>query len=209
VDAPDTVTVAPASPTSPEGRFALHAYIEDIVSRYHGRPATPDEVRDVLADEPSDDLVPPRGVFLVATRTGAVVGCAGLRMVGDPDGHDQVGSDRVGGDRLGNDRIGELTRVYVLPSARGQGLGGRLIGVLEEWARDRGVGTLRLDTRSDLVEARGLYAKHGYREVEAFSAEPYAEHWFVKDLASTGRADPCEENVADLAVGADRPRPTG
>lgn len=168
MDAPDTVTVAPASPTSPEGRFALHAYIEDIVSRYYGRPATPDEVRDELAGEPSADLVPPRGVFLVATRTGEVLGCAGLRLVGDPDG---------------NDRVGELTRVYVLPSARGQGLGGRLIGALEGWARDRGVGTLRLDTRSDLVEARGLYAKHGYREVEAFSAEPYAEHWFVKDVA--------------------------
>ena len=41
---------------------------------------------------------------------------------------------------------------------------------------------LRLDTRSDLVEARGLYAALGYQEVPAFDGGPYAEHWFTKTL---------------------------
>jgi len=40
---------------------------------------------------------------------------------------------------------------------------------------------LRLDTRRDLVEARQLYARHGYTEVRPFSHGPYSDHWFVKD----------------------------
>ena len=41
---------------------------------------------------------------------------------------------------------------------------------------------LELDTRDDLVEARRLYERHGFEEVQAFNAGKYAEHWFVKNL---------------------------
>ncbi|THA38335.1 GNAT family N-acetyltransferase, partial [Streptomyces sp. A1136] len=52
-------------------------------------------------------------------------------------------------------------------------------------ARALGLSLLRLDTRHDLVEARGLYAKHGYREVPAFHhRSPYAERWFAKELGA-------------------------
>ena len=47
-------------------------------------------------------------------------------------------------------------------------------------ARERALSALRLDTRSDLVEARGLYKRLGYQEVPAFNAGPYADHWFAK-----------------------------
>jgi hypothetical protein len=39
-----------------------------------------------------------------------------------------------------------------------------------------------LDTRSDLVEARALYARLGYQETEPHNYDPYAEHWFAKNL---------------------------
>jgi hypothetical protein len=41
----------------------------------------------------------------------------------------------------------------------------------------------RLDTRHDLVEARRLYATHGYVEIPPYSDNPYADHWFDKRLA--------------------------
>ena len=41
-----------------------------------------------------------------------------------------------------------------------------------------------LDTNRTLTEAIVLYRKIGYQEVEAFNDEPYAHHWFRKDLAS-------------------------
>ncbi len=41
---------------------------------------------------------------------------------------------------------------------------------------------LRLDTRADLLEARRLYARHGYREAPPFSRRPYADYWYEKAL---------------------------
>ncbi|MEH0973839.1 hypothetical protein V6U77_22190 [Micromonospora sp. CPCC 205546] len=49
--------------------------------------------------------------------------------------------------------------------------------------RAAGVDRIRLDTRGDLVEARALYARHGYREIPAYHDGPYAEHWFEKVLS--------------------------
>lgn len=64
--------IEPALPASREGRLALHRYVvEDIVGRYHGRPATTAEVQAALFDEPSADLVPPTGLLLLARRGGA------------------------------------------------------------------------------------------------------------------------------------------
>jgi ribosomal protein S18 acetylase RimI-like enzyme len=76
----------------------------------------------------------------------------------------------------------EVTRVFVIPAARRRGLGSRLLDCLEGHARHHRVTTLRLDTRRDLIEARRLYARHGYREVTPFSSGPYADHWFEKTL---------------------------
>ena len=70
--------------------------------------------------------------------------------------------------------------MFVMPAARRRGLGSRLLDELETHARDQQVTTLRLDTRRDLVEARQLYARHGYTEVRPFSHGPYSDHWFVK-----------------------------
>ena len=148
-------------PESAAARQVLRAYFAEVASRYYGRPATEEEVAAAMREEPSDDLAPPGGLLLVAVQDGAVLGCAGLRLL--PGG------------------IGEVTRVYVMPAARRRGLGSRLLDELETRARDHQVTTLRLDTRRDLVEARQLYARHGYRETTPFSRGPYSDHWFVKE----------------------------
>ena len=141
----------------------LRAYFADVASRYYGRQATEDEIAAAMRDEPSDDLAPPHGLLLVAYEDGNVLGCAGLRLLPG--------------------QIAEVTRVFVVPDARGRGLGSRLLSRLEDHARGHGVSALRLDTRRDLVEARRLYARHGYREVRPFSHGPYADHWFEKCLS--------------------------
>jgi ribosomal protein S18 acetylase RimI-like enzyme len=57
-----------------------------------------------------------------------------------------------------------------------------LLTAVEQHARAAGAQAIRLDTRADLVEARALYARHGYVEIPAYSHGPYAEHWFEKRL---------------------------
>ncbi|MEU9064667.1 GNAT family N-acetyltransferase, partial [Streptomyces sp. NPDC048430] len=109
-----------------------------------------------------DRLAPPTGEFLVGRYGGKPASCAGLRLV--------------------DAATAELTRVYVRPAFRSTGGGGLLLAGIESAARAYGVRRIRLDTRDDLVEARGLYAKHGYAEIPAFNQGPYAEHWLAKEL---------------------------
>jgi hypothetical protein len=45
-----------------------------------------------------------------------------------------------------------------------------------------GARKVRLETNRTLAEAIHLYRSAGYVEVEAFSPEPYAHHWFEKKL---------------------------
>ena len=157
------IVVSVTSPTSAEAEDVSFRYYEDIVGRYHGRPASRQETLDARAGYPSDDLVAPLGIFLLARQGATVLGCAGMRV------------------RPGD--IGEVTRVFVEPAARGKGVGRPLMNALERESHELGLDALRLDTRTDLVEARSLYASLGYIEGEPHNTDPYANHWFRKELA--------------------------
>ena len=147
-------TVQPEPVDSPTAVAVIRTYLTDIIARYYGRPATPEEVDRAI----TDDLAR----FFVGWRDGAVRGCVGFRMV----------------DR----ETAEMKRMFVDPAARGTGGGAALLAAVEEAAVSFGAAAIRLDTRTDLVEARALYARHGYREVSAFNDDRYAEHWFEKRL---------------------------
>ncbi|MQA64251.1 MAG: GNAT family N-acetyltransferase [Actinophytocola sp.] len=161
----DAVTEFVATPLpihSPEAQSLIRAYFFDIGSRYWGREVTPAEVDAVIIDEPNDDLAPPSGDFFVLRDGTEDVGCVGVRRI-DP-------------------HTCELTRLFVAPHARGRGAGRALIAAVERSAREFGARTLRLDTRSDLTEARALYAACGFAEIPRFNDDEYAEHWFAKAL---------------------------
>jgi GNAT superfamily N-acetyltransferase len=159
----EPVAVEPMHPGSEPARRILYRYFDELVSRYYGRQATQEEIDAAISDYPSDDLAPPGGVLLVARDAGAPVGCAGLCVL--PGG------------------VGEVTRVFVVSSARGTGLGGRLMREIEVHARALGVRELRLTVRRDLVEAQRLYARVGYEQTAPLDDRPYADHWLRKRLA--------------------------
>ena len=156
------ILVSAAAPTSAEAEGVALRYYDDIVSRFHGRPAFRKEVLDAQSGYPGDDLIPPTGLLLLAHQGDTVLGCAGIRL-------------RPG-------EIGEVTRVFVEPAARGRGVGRLLMESLERESRELGLTALRLDTRTDLVEARSLYASLGFIEGAPHNADPYADHWFRKEL---------------------------
>ncbi|MBB3612926.1 GNAT superfamily N-acetyltransferase [Rhizobium sp. BK602] len=55
-------------------------------------------------------------------------------------------------------------KLAVLPAAQGKGIGKRLLALAEETARERGLGTLRLETRIELTGNHATFAAWGFRK---------------------------------------------
>ena len=91
-----------------------------------------------------------------------------------------------GPERLGSafvvrkaEGVAQLRLVLVVPAARGLGLGARLTDACLAFAREKGYRRMVLWTNANLLAARALYARRGFRRV---SAEPY--HGYGHDLVS-------------------------
>ncbi|MFF5981346.1 GNAT family N-acetyltransferase [Streptomyces olindensis] len=161
-----TWTVAPEPYDSPVAVALWRAYYTEVSDRWYllheGRRTDPDELEREIAAQRGADLAPPRGLLLIARYGGEPAGSAGVRLL---DG-----------------TTAELTRVFLREPLRGKGGAALLVGAAEDAARALGAARMILDTRGDLVEARALYARLGYRETEPHNDDPYAEHWFGKRL---------------------------
>jgi putative acetyltransferase len=57
---------------------------------------------------------------------------------------------------------GEIKSMFVDPSARGQGVGDAIVRALHDLAREKGLGSLKLETGNSLHAALRLYARHGF-----------------------------------------------
>ncbi|MCP9973649.1 GNAT family N-acetyltransferase [Streptomyces somaliensis] len=138
------------------------AYYHDVASRYWRRPATAREIDEGLAGDGVEALTAPTGRFLVGRCGGAPAACGGVLL---------LDAERA-----------ELTRVFVRHAYRGTGGAGLLLTALEAAAAELGARRTVLNTRLDLVEARALYVRHGYREIPPYCEGPYMEVWYGKEL---------------------------
>jgi len=68
-----------------------------------------------------------------------------------------------GGAARRNRHAAEIV-IAILDGYRGMGIGSRLFGALEEWARGAGVSRLSLGLMAGNVHAKALYEKMGFRE---------------------------------------------
>lgn len=62
--------------------------------------------------------------------------------------------------------VGVIAWIYVEPHARGQGVGGRLVGVARDWMRDRGLDVAMLHVTAANPAAVRMYEKTGFRVVD-------------------------------------------
>lgn len=123
---------------------AVMRVVSTVLEEYglRANPASTD--RDILDIEASYKAN--GGTFrVVESAELGVVGCGGLY---------RVSPDEV-----------ELRKMYLLPVARGQGIGKRMLRELIELARQMGTARLTLETASVLKEAIGLYQQHGFVRV--------------------------------------------
>jgi GNAT superfamily N-acetyltransferase len=152
------VEIREVDPEEPDAQRCLRAYVGELNRRAPDRGFDPS--RGSTAEP--DEVRPPNGVFVVVYLRDEPIGCGAVKH-----------------------HPGEVTdvkRMWLAESARGLGLGRRLLEHLEHLAREHGSREVRLETGAVLPEAIGLYRSAGYREVEPFNEEPFADHWFAKPL---------------------------
>ena len=153
------VEVKPVDPLHPHAQYCISQYFAELDRRFD---IGFDPSISISAD--ADELRPPAGLVLLATLRSEPIGCGALKF------HDDAPT--------------ELKRMWVADSARGLGIGRRLLAELEAEASRAGSTIVRLETNGSLTEAIALYRSSGYTEVEPFNDEPYAHHWFEKRLPS-------------------------
>jgi len=153
-----TVHLRTVPPDEPAAVEAVSRYVAELDRRFPGGF----DPGDALGKDP-EAMSSPAGVFVVATSDGEPVACGGVQRL--------------------DARTGEIKRMWVHPDWRGAGLGSRMLAHLEDQARELGFRRIHLDTNGTLVEAIAMYARAGYQPVERYNDNPYAQAWFVKDVA--------------------------
>ena len=150
--------VTEESATGETSLHCLNRYYAELRQRF---PESFDPAKSVLHS--LDEFDQPGGAFLILRLDGEAVACGGMTPLEEGAAY--------------------LKRMWVAPEARGHGLGRKLLGALEEKARALGYRVVKLETHRVLGEAQHLYRSSGYTEVTAFNDEPYAHHWYAKNLA--------------------------
>jgi DNA-binding MarR family transcriptional regulator/GNAT superfamily N-acetyltransferase len=152
------VELREVDPESPDAQRCLRAYVEELNRRAPERSFDPHKG----ATAEPHEVRPPSGAFIVAYLRGEAIGCGAVKH--HPG------------------RVTDVKRMWVAESARGLGLGRRLLEHLERLAREHGSSEAHIETSDVLPEAIALYRSAGYVEVPPFNDEPFADRWFTKPL---------------------------
>jgi putative acetyltransferase len=142
--------IAREDPRSADVR-ALLAELDGYLQALY--PAESNHIMDV------DSLALPEVAFYVIRKEGAPVGCVAIV---NRDGE-----------------YGELKRLYVRPSARGQGLSRILLAQLETAARLTGLPLIRLETGTLQPEALGFFEASGFARRGPFGDYPADDPYCV------------------------------
>ena len=139
--ASETVTIARAGLTDDASRALIDALNAELRDGYSEPGANHFRL------DPQE-VADGRGAFLVVHRDGTPVGCGAVRLL--------------------DAETAELKRMYVAPSARGTGLGRRLVAALEAEARALGVRRLVLETGVRQAAALALYRATGFDPIPLY-----------------------------------------
>lgn len=153
-----SISFALVDPASGPALESLARYYEELDVRFAGGFDV-----DAPAAGTDDDLMrPPVGGFVVVDDGGEALGCGGLQRI--------------------DECTVEIKRMWLDSSLRGLGLGKQLLVRLEQLAGELGYHSVVLDTNEALTEAISMYSSAGYVVTERYNANPYAHHWFRKEL---------------------------
>jgi GNAT superfamily N-acetyltransferase len=153
----------------PDAALLLHSFYQEQVGRYgFAEPATLDPAA----------FAAPNGTFLVAYRQGGPVGCGGCRWYERETG------------------TVEIKKTFLLPEARGLGVGRALLERLEDQAARWGARRAVLETGVRNTAALAFFVENGYQSIDAYvpGRDPAINRAFMKWLSPV--SEPAAEQVA-------------
>ena len=152
-----TISMSIVEPDSPGALMSMRAYFAELDERFPTGFNAGDDF-----DAQLDAMRAPSGGFVVVDDGGEPVGCGGLVC--------------IEGETV------EIKRMWLDASLRGLGVGKQLLARLEARASDLGYRVVVLDTNAVLTRAISMYEHAGYGAIERYNDNPYAQHWFRKEL---------------------------
>jgi putative acetyltransferase len=131
--------ITPENPASPDA-IALIAELDAHLTRlYPSESRHGFSVQKLIADDVA---------FFVIRDGGAPAGCGGIKLLGA--------------------EYGEIKRMWVRPKFRGLGFTKLMLDHLVAYAKEHGVGILRLETGIHQHAAIRLYEREGFRRIPPF-----------------------------------------
>lgn len=151
----------------PGDERAVQGIVAAVLAEYGLAPGSADTDADIA--DLRRNYQDRGGVFRIVTDgTGTICGCGGLFP---------LGAEEM-----------ELRKMYLLPAARGRGLGRRLLEELLAAARTRGCRRVVLETASVLKQAQALYRSAGFVPAERAHLADRCDRFMALELAGDGRS---------------------
>ncbi|MGN7382013.1 GNAT family N-acetyltransferase [Paenibacillus sp. SAFN-117] len=141
---------------------ALEKFME-VMYAFRGLTFDPDHLHLDLRRIPST-YQEPGGQFWIIADNDAVIGTVGVKILDS------------------NERIGEIKRFFVLSEYHGRGLGRELMETAINFARERNLKKIRLDTRRQAIKALSIFRKYGFYEIQRYNDNEHAEIFMELDI---------------------------
>ena len=141
--------------------------VRDILIEF-GVPKVGTAYADKILDTLYEAYQFEKTVYYVIEKNGEIYGGAGIKQLDNFEGN-----------------VCELQKMYFLPEARGCGLGSKMMGICLNKAKEYGFEQCYLETLPYMEDARKLYRKVGFKDLDAPMGDTghySCNLWMLKDL---------------------------
>ena len=154
-------------PIRAQDNAAVASIIRRVMTEF-GAVGRAFSIADPEVDAMCEAYPAPEAAFFVVEKEGRVLGCGGMGPL-----------------QGGATDICELRKMYFLPELRGAGVGAKLLAAILAAAREAGYRQCYLETLGSMQDARRLYLKHGFRQLDAplgNTGHSGCNSWMIRDL---------------------------
>jgi len=151
----------------PEDNSKIAQAIRDILIEF-GVPKVGTAYADKILDTLYEAYQFEKTVYYVIEKNGKIYGGAGIKQLDNFEGN-----------------VCELQKMYFLPEARGCGLGSKMMEICLDKAKEYGFEQCYLETLPYMEDARKLYRKVGFKDLDAPMGDTghySCNLWMLKNL---------------------------